>query len=347
MGQVLGENMGNKYSLNLASCTLACQQKLDCHYSVFSNRNCYFYSSGCGCTEDTTVLGVVSAPGSSLNTKATCAKPHQAVGHYVAMGGPGAKCGLTANCGTRVEQDTVLMNVRCCSDGPGAVGHWWKKSGCGNVFGGSKVDDAYTCKSGLTWAQANNWCTTNGARLCTKEEILNGCAKGTGCSFDFGPVWTSGIGTVPVISLPPTTTTPTTQAPTAHGTPTFYRLVQRNPDFRCTEATGCQKRWMHALQKYPITCCRDKVGIDVGKYEVWYMKNWQDPVCKDVYTESDIWSMHHDIRNRCIVGTWYDGERICREAGGRLCTTEEIEHKCAISTGCGFDGRLMWTSEGQ
>ena len=57
--------------------------------------------------------------------------------------------------------------------------------------------------------------------------------------------------------------------------------------------------------------------------------------------------MHHDVdkERRCIVGTWYDGERICEENGGRLCTKLELIEGCAESTGCAFDSVMNWSSD--
>jgi len=47
------------------------------------------------------------------------------------------------------------------------------------------------CHAEVTYSEAVAICALNDARLCTMEEVLEGCAKRTGCNFDNELIWTS------------------------------------------------------------------------------------------------------------------------------------------------------------
>ena len=90
-------------------------------------------------------------------------------------------CGSTASAACNgnpvLESDpNELHEVRCCSD-TNLGGGWMKKSGC-NVWGES--DPAGVCNSEKTFDEAFEICNAVGARLCTKEELLADCTRGTG-----------------------------------------------------------------------------------------------------------------------------------------------------------------------
>jgi len=66
----------------------------------------------------------------------------------------------------------------------------------GNKLGVACCDDSGTgsrpdCLSGVTFNQANAKCQSEGLRLCTRNEIEEGKARGTGCNFDAYLQWTS------------------------------------------------------------------------------------------------------------------------------------------------------------
>lgn len=92
----------------------------------------------------------------------------------------------------RCESDDALHEVACCSDK--YIKKWNKKRGCSiwadtelKAPGGGKVRE---CHRELTYEQAEALCKFNKARLCTRSELLAGCNKKTGCSFDNDLVWT-------------------------------------------------------------------------------------------------------------------------------------------------------------
>jgi len=61
-------------------------------------------------------------------------------------------------------------------------------SGC-SVWGGS--DMGFDCQQDKTFAQAETFCATVGARLCTAAELEAGCAADTGCGWNGFLVWGS------------------------------------------------------------------------------------------------------------------------------------------------------------
>lgn len=81
----------------------------------------------------------------------------------------------------------AVISSKSCSD----LG-WLNADLYGNstVCGGS-IFDRGRCAELLTWPQADAFCTSPGARLCTSSELSNNEAKSTGCGLDATLVWTS------------------------------------------------------------------------------------------------------------------------------------------------------------
>ena len=106
-------------------------------------------------------------------------------------------CGSTgnANCNGNpvLEADpNELHEVRCCSET--SLGSGWKQHpNCiaegFNVWGESNINGV--CNSAKTYFEAVDICAAVNARLCSKEELLADCPRGTGCSFDKEYNWSS------------------------------------------------------------------------------------------------------------------------------------------------------------
>ena len=77
-----------------------------------------------------------------------------------------------------------------------------------------------------------------------------------------------------------------------------------------------------------VRCCSDNVqGTDWVKY----------PHC-------NVWAIS-EVNGSCKNGkTKSEAEMLCNSIGGRLCTKEELESGCSIGSGCGNDGKLVWSS---
>jgi len=46
----------------------------------------------------------------------------------------------------------------------------------------------------------------------------------------------------------------------------------------------------------------------------------------------------------CVVETYDEAKQTCSDAGGRLCTLEEVSDLCTVGSGCGFEKDLVWTA---
>ena len=101
----------------------------------------------------------------------------------VSDGKPGvqsAKCGTDDGTASAcMDPDQAVAGVRCCS--PASA-----QCPSTGVFGGSDE----TCKR-FSYAKAVDFCAKAGARLCTVAELQASTAAGTGCWYDYMPVWTS------------------------------------------------------------------------------------------------------------------------------------------------------------
>jgi len=92
--------------------------------------------------------------------------------------------------GEMLEEDAESFHeVRCCRDGPG---NGWRRrcrdrDAHGYVFGKSQFDGH--CHV-LDFYDAIDLCEEFDGRLCTKDEILSSCTKGTGCGHDRELIWT-------------------------------------------------------------------------------------------------------------------------------------------------------------
>ena len=93
-----------------------------------------------------------------------------------------AACGKIGRCNNEVNGGfsyDVPHKLCCCSDIQKAV---WKIWGGCNVWTQSKmIGECYTNKN---FFMAECICNKHDARLCSREELVNNCAKGTGCGFD-------------------------------------------------------------------------------------------------------------------------------------------------------------------
>lgn len=138
-----------------------------------------------------------------------------------------AICGDPGRCEEedKVADNEELHEVRCCSDTPR---DGWKKRGTCNVWAISRMPDG-KCRETDFW-EATCICEGLGARLCTRDELLNGCTKGSGCGYDSDVIW-SMTGVDPIATSSPTTSPPVTS-------PTNPPISTSSPTIAPTSATG-------------------------------------------------------------------------------------------------------------
>ena len=135
------------------------------------------------------------------------------------------------------------------------------------------------------------------------------CSSGTGCGWDYHLVWTDTKGVVETVSE--------------------YYIVQGSTG-KCQDSldSSCTKRAAMKDERWNVRCCADS---NPG--------NWRDMTKRkgcSVYTRS--YTPH------CISTDWDSGRAQCADKGGRLCTAHELEANCAKGGGCGFNGKMVWSS---
>ena len=101
----------------------------------------------------------------------------------------------------KVDLKTATYGVRCCKETEFKRSE--KKPWC-SVWAASRVGKKLTpnndnrCKTSATFQEAESYCAYSRARLCTKQELLDQCAKGTGCDLNKVLVWSSEPAVAPV-----------------------------------------------------------------------------------------------------------------------------------------------------
>jgi hypothetical protein len=133
------------------------------------------------------------ATGCGLDTELVWSTNECASGHSRYMGS--SLFGSESDC----QADTELSHVRCCADRQVEISSnscselsWTNAAryGSSSVCGESDLGLG-GCSAWLEWAEANEFCTASGARLCTLSELQSDEARGTGCQFDSQYLWTS------------------------------------------------------------------------------------------------------------------------------------------------------------
>jgi subtilisin family serine protease len=215
-------------------------------------------------------------------------------------------CGSKGRCSPehKTAAPTEEHEVRCCSDVEKSG--WEKKAQC-NVWGESNLSGGQ-CYHAETFAQAQQICKDNDARLCTKEEIELQCATGSGCSHDSDHIWTS---------------TPYT--------PVGQHKVSCSNSAKC----GTTSILADDNARHEVSCCSDT--------EKPY---WTKRIGCNVWSESQL-GQSASSSGVCYHDETYDSAvRICAQHGARLCTEDEVLADCTRGTGCNhsWGGDRIWTS---
>merc|ERR1719273_2243639 len=85
----------------------------------------------------------------------------------------------------------------------------------------------------------------------------------------------------------------------------------------------CTTQLASATSLYPVRCCAD--------------------VATSGYIKRESCSVWGSTPQECLKLNWEEANEVCKAAEGRLCTKTEMEAGCTGTTGCGFDGMLVWT----
>lgn len=264
--------------------------------------------------------------------------------HYVACGAQNQ----IATCGTRF---TTAFNeeqheVSCCSDAE--IPNFVKRSTvcpwagrmvapltCSTDYPFANSQECGTggdirCNHNATYAQAMLYCAQAGARLCTREEILNQCTRGLGCGHDADLLWTSTPSPPPVPAM----------GHIACGS--AHRLAECASNISIVSTT----------ELHDVSCCSD---VPLGDFQTKdgcpYAARHQKPL------ECRLRGANPNS-NQCGSGAGADlpdcnhqatlaqAKMMCEEVGARLCTLDEVvTNQCTIGLGCNHDGDMIWTAD--
>ena len=95
-------------------------------------------------------------------------------------------CGIPGKCGALGGNEVTasvndLHAVRCCTEDQ-SVGWPYKCTSISGVYGESDVPQCY---GSATFSEAVDICSAYaGGRLCSRDEMLDRCTRGTGCRFN-------------------------------------------------------------------------------------------------------------------------------------------------------------------
>jgi len=102
-----------------------------------------------------------------------------------------------------------------------------------------------------------------------------------------------------------------------------YYIVKGATGRKCTE-NSCTTRAVDREELWSVRCCADTNPGD-----------WK---------KNDGCSVYSSKGKRCSVVDWETAMGLCKDAGGRLCTREELEMNCARNTGCKMNSKMVWSS---
>ena len=204
---------------------------------------------------------------------------------------------------------------------------WAFKLANTHVCGASKINGK--CHKGTAiLAKASKVCKNAGGRLCSVQELAAGAAHATGCGMDNAWVWTN----------------------TECEGGAMIALGKHQPE----QPARCSKIDMNG--KHSVRCCADRHS-DVVTVPV-VIKKTPPPVASVVSAAACAtlgWAFKLDntrvcgaskINGKCHKGTAIlaKASKVCKNAGGRLCSVQELAAGAAHATGCGMDNAWVWTN---
>lgn len=254
--------------------------------------------------------------------------------HQVVCGGAGQSGDNCKVDGVRypsyIMADTSEFAVRCCAD---RNLMWEDMQSCDDpmTYGGSYIPfykgfGEGQCHMKATFATAEALCANADARLCTYDELMAECSEGTGCSMNNEFVWSSTVGSFP--------------EPIVDSEADHWLVCRTKGGDNCRDADGNKVDAIKAkgTDRHPVSCCADTAlnwnADDVQSY------------FPNLFTGSEIPLVGDSGASMCHTeSTWAEAERLCSDAGARLCTFNEIAKGGAASTGCSLDKEFIWSSD--
>ena len=287
--------------------------------------NC-FLSGGRLCTRDELVTGCTVNSGcgfeSDLVWSSSVPLPPFETGVWIVLG-KGTE--------SLVELDLLsVQRIRCCADSDAPITGWLRQPQC-EVWSRS----APGCATG-DYEEASQICEEAGGRLCTKQEVQDGCTLQTGCNFDNFFIWSRSPGYLEASEVGSSQPS-STLAPGASNPPTvlpfdgdlLYVVCGDVTNTTCTEMEGGIEAIAAVSEEHAVSCCSD------GELPGWV----QNPGCA-VWASSLVGTDPQCLPTEGFALADFN----CFLSGGRLCTRDELVTGCTVNSGCGFESDLVWSS---
>eukprot|EP00041_Stephanoeca_diplocostata_P036988 m.1376888 g.1376888 ORF g.1376888 m.1376888 type:complete len:830 (-) comp24964_c1_seq4:1162-3651(-) len=334
-------NLNATYAQAVAFCTAAGARL--CTVEEIAN-GC---SASLGCGTDRDLIWTSTAVPNPTTVAQTAGLINQATAtsssHYVACGGDDfGACGAQQLAANNQE----MHEVSCCSDVP-LGGFVQRLTGCPYVarkqspllcFEDGPLKNSNDCGSGAdfrcnhnaTYGQAVSYCTSVGARLCTREEVLDQCTAGSGCLHDGDLLWTA---------------TPSPPVP-----PFSQYMIACGNSIQITGGCGVNTTAADITEVHEVACCSD-----VRPNPQWrqryltscpFAARSQPPLqCNEIGPFANSMHCGATSSDQCNnAATFVQAKTFCESVGTRLCTLNELLNDCTAGTGCGHDGDLIWSS---
>mmetsp|Transcript_52858 Transcript_52858/g.67783 ORF Transcript_52858/g.67783 Transcript_52858/m.67783 type:complete len:874 (-) Transcript_52858:283-2904(-) len=216
-----------------------------------------------------------------------------------------------------VAAPTAAINsVRTCDE----LGWDADAYGSDEVCGESEVNSGQ-CTGKVKFDAAETYCADIGARLCTKSELLDDEARGTGCNYDNKWVWSKTSCSDGYMITKGSTSSSNTP--------------------RCVSSTS----------KARTRCCADTVAGPPVPAPTPAPADVSESTCDelewdaDTQGSSDVCGGSVNAAGSCSGKKKFSAaESFCENQGARLCTLDELLNDEAKGTGCNFDTKRVWSS---
>jgi len=307
-----GQSLRSTRDNSFFACSAACAASRRCDGFDFTTRGagdaCRFYDSG---------NRVRQSPGS--HNRQYCYQAHGPNWHApqpVFQGGSAMAGSFMVADGCRRSQGSSNPEIRSAMGGFASVR-------CCSNNGRRCESTSIGCLQHQTLAQATAACSRRNMRLCSVQELDSGVCCGTGCGFDGHHIWTMTPAGGMMVGQNGHGININVNAQHGFSGSSFNGGGFHNQVSDFVIADGClrnqgrqQARTRNAITgRASVRCC----SFDGRRCETQQVG--------------------------CLEGVSFNqATAACSQRGLRLCEQNELEGGVCCGTGCGFDGRRVWTS---